>query len=52
MKKVLLCLMVALLSFSALTGCYHMGKATGEGAEEAEKGADSFEEGYEEGKDN
>ncbi len=52
MKKLLVCLMISLLSFSALTGCYHMGKATGEGAEEVEEGAESFGEGYEEGKDN
>lgn len=51
MKKVMILLMALFLSFGTLAGCYQTGKVSGEAADEIEEGADAFEEGYEEGKD-
>ncbi len=49
-QKILIFVMVGILAFVSFSGCRQMGKWTGEGAKEVEKGADSFEEGYDEGK--
>lgn len=50
LKRFLGILLVLLLGSALLSGCYTMGKGTGEVAEEVEEGAESFEKGYEEGK--
>ena len=51
MKKVMILLTALFLSFGTLAGCYQTGKVSGEAAEEIQEGAEAFEEGYEEGKD-
>ncbi len=50
-QKIFIFVMVGILAFASFSGCRQMGVWTGEGAQEVEEGADSFEDGYKEGKD-
>lgn len=50
-QKILIFVMVGILAFASFSGCRQMGEWSGEGAQGVEDGAESFEEGYEEGKD-
>ena len=50
-QKILILVMVGILAFAGFSGCRQMGEVTGKGAQKAEEGAESFEDGYEEGKD-
>ncbi len=50
-QKILIFVMAGILAFASFSGCRQMGVWTGQGAEEVEEGAESFEEGYKEGKD-
>jgi hypothetical protein len=45
---ILLLMIIGFANISVLTGCRAMGHGTGEAVEEVEKGAEDFEEGYEE----
>jgi hypothetical protein len=50
LKKIIVPMMILTLSLGSLAGCQTMGKATGDAAQEAERGAEDFKEGYEQGK--
>ena len=50
-QKILVFVMVGILAFASFSGCRQMGEVTGKGAQKAEEGAESFEDGYKEGKD-
>jgi hypothetical protein len=50
MRKLFTVLALALFSLSSLSACYSAGRATGETAEEVERGADQFERGYDRGR--
>ncbi len=50
LRKLLLAACMAALTLSSVTACYQAGRATGETAEEAERGAREFERGYEQGR--
>lgn len=51
MKRIVMLIFAGILMVSGFSGCYTMGKATGEVADAVDKEAENFEEGYEEGKD-
>lgn len=51
MKRILVCLMLALLSLSASSGCYSTGKVAGDTVDAAEEGAQETKEGYEDARD-
>ncbi len=50
MRRLIVWITLGIIAASGLSGCYTTGKVAGEAAEEIEEGADTFEEGYEEGK--
>jgi hypothetical protein len=48
-KRILSALLLG-VTLTALAGCYTTGRVTGEAAEGVERGADQFQEGYQEGR--
>ncbi len=50
-QRILILVMVGILAFAGFSGCKQMGEWTGQGAQEVEEGAESFEDGYDKGKD-
>ena len=50
-QRILIFVMIGFLAFAGFSGCKQMGEWTGKGAKGVEEGAESFEDGYKEGKD-
>lgn len=49
-KRVIAILAFGFVALTGMTGCYSTGKATGEGVEKTQEGAQDFRRGYDAGR--